>query len=108
MKRDWKSLFPLNHYDWLFENLPTFFSNLGFSCPSGLIVAHGDKCSTYRSAFEEAGIPFPHGVAIYLLSYCSPFSNEVRETENGWVDPEKWVIKNYSRFKEFLPPVLEG
>lgn len=34
----------------------------------------------YRAAF------------MYLLTYIPPFTQQVRETENGWVAPEDWVL----------------
>lgn len=34
----------------------------------------------YRSAF------------MYLLTYIPPFTQQVRETENGWVAPEDWAL----------------
>jgi len=73
----------------------------------GMITAHGDKCYGYRAEWDAAGIPFEHGVAIYLLTYCSPYSKESRETEEGWVDPWRWVIANYERFKPHLPPAFK-
>jgi hypothetical protein len=98
---------PLNHYDWLKEHFVEFLTNIGFAdaryC-GGMIVAHGDKCSQYRERWNAVGIPFEHGVAIYLLTYLSPYSKESRETANGWVDPYKWVIDAYPRFVSFLPP----
>lgn len=70
----------------------------------GIIVAHGDKCYGYRDIWNAEGIPFAHGVAMYLLTYCYPFDHEVRQTEErGWVDPYKWVIENYPRYKDLLP-----
>ena len=90
-----------NHYAWLEQNLPDFFKHCGvsFKDNAGIIAAHGDKCSSYRNRWERHNIPFYKGVAIYLLSYCKPYSNEVRNTKNGWVDPCTWVIKNWEKFK---------
>jgi hypothetical protein len=88
----------VNHYDWLEKHLPAFFAKLEIPYPRGIIVAHGDKCSSYKAQFERAGIPFEKGVALYLLTYCSPFSKESRETANGWVAPVDWIIANKDRF----------
>lgn len=99
-----------SHYDWLRENLISFLQAVGFEDAKycqGLIVAHGDKCYCDRDKWEDEGIPFEHGVAIYLLTYLSPWQKEVRETKNGWVDPCKWVTDKYSYFKQFLPPAYE-
>lgn len=101
----------VNHYKYCEKHLATFLSSLGINIDySGLIGAHGDKCYSYRSEWEESGIPFPHGVAIYLLSGIRPYSKEVRQTENGWVAPDDWVLENYEGghgFKNHLPPVDE-
>ena len=94
-----------SHYYWLEQNLQTFFSRLGIKEENGIISAHGDKCYSYQDKWEKAGIPFPHGVAIYLLSYLRPYDTEVRETKNGWVKVEDWVIVNYPKFKPHLPSV---
>lgn len=97
----------MSHYDWLNQNFELFCKSAGVDDDEhrGLIGAHGDKCYGYRHAWEDAGIPFEHGVAIFLLTYVNPYGKEVRETENGWVNVMQWVLDNYSRFKPFLPPV---
>ena len=98
----------MSHYDYLDEHLPAFFEAVGVAWEgnAGIVLAHGDKCYTYHYEWEEAGIPFAHGLAIYLLSYCYPYSQEVRETpDGGWVPPKDWVRANYDRFKAHLPQV---
>ena len=97
----------MSHYHWLEKHLPKLFKDLGLNWENnkGIISCHGDKCYSYRSIFEKNNIPFEHGVAIYLLTYVSPFEKETRRTVNGWVDPCKWIINNYNRFKPFLPDV---
>lgn len=92
----------MNHYNWLNKNFNDFTNNLNLPNYQGLITAHGDKCYSYKDEWESHNIPFPHGVAIYLLTYVKPFSKEVRETNNGWVDPKQWVIDNYQKFKPLL------
>lgn len=98
---------PANHYDYLEAHLPEFFRaiGLGWEANAGIISAHGDKAYSYRYTWEELGIPFAHGVALYLLTYCYPFDLEVRQTEGGWVAPKDWVVDNYERFKYHLPEV---
>ena len=97
-----------NHYHWLERHFSTFTKALGLEYSlTGLISAHGDKCYSYRVRWENNGIPFFHGVAIYLLTYVFPYSKESRETDNGWVPPVIWVVDNYDRFKEFLPGIKE-
>ena len=96
-----------NHYDWLMEYLPTIFFRVGLDSDQarGAISAHGDKAYMYRDVWESKGIPFEHGVALYILSYFKPFSKEVREVEEEWVDPCIWVYENYSRFERFIPSI---
>ena len=98
----------MNHYKWLEKHLPGFFEKLGvsFDMNAGIIGAHGDKCYCYRTSWEEAGIHFCHGVAMYLLTYVRPFAQEVRDTTGGWVDPAKWVIENKDRFLPLLDPIV--
>jgi len=100
----------VNHYKWLDKHFFTFLKNIGGndSFCGGIVSAHGDKFYGYKGAWEDAGIQFPHGVAICLLTYLNPWCDEVQETPNGWVDAYQWVIDNYSRFKDMLPPVDEN
>ncbi len=97
-----------NHYTWLDSHFDQFLDNMkhprhGESF-NGMIVAHGDKCYGYKPDWAQVGIPFEHGVAMYLLTYLHPWSSEVRETKDRWVDPWVWVIENYSGFSAYLPP----
>lgn len=101
-----------DHYDYLMQHFVTFYQKLcqveGLPVNSGindgLIIAHGDKCYQYREEWAEGGLSFEHGVAIYLLSFISPWSSEVRETPQGWVKVAKWVVLNARRFLPHLPP----
>ena len=97
------------YYSYLEANLPAFFeaNGINWNHQRGIIVAHGDKGDGYKCRWESAGIPFAHAMCIYLLGYCQPFSSEVRETRNGWVDPCQWVIDNAHRFIHQLPPIPE-
>lgn len=98
-------LFGPGHYDYLEANLMSFFKLVGIDTSphnNGMIVAHGDKAYGFKYDWNQAEIPFERGVAIYLLSYCSPFNTESRETENGWVDVGDWVRDNYERFEPYL------
>lgn len=98
---------PENHYEYCERILPGLFQNLGISYADnggrGIIVAHGDKCYGYKDDLEDKGIPFNHTAAIYLLTYCRPYSQQVRSTAAGWVDPKEWIIRNYNQFKPHLP-----
>jgi hypothetical protein len=47
--------------------------------------AEGDKCYCYRFMWEEAGIPFWQGVAVYYLTKMKPYSDECRDVYDvGW------------------------
>lgn len=97
-----------NHYDWLDVHLWDFLKQCEVNPDwhAGIISAHGDKAYSYQTPWEKAGVPFYHGVAIFLLSYCAPYADEVRETKDkGWVDVCQWVIDNYARFKDKLGPI---
>jgi len=95
---------PFSHYEYLETHLMDFFNVVGVEHPSkSIICSHGDKAYSYTRKWENVGIPFHKGLAIYLLTYVSPFEKEVRETDNGWVDPCQWVIDNKDRFLPLLP-----
>jgi hypothetical protein len=102
----------INQYTWLDANLETFFDRLQVKpvyykgCIQGIISCDGDKCEQYKYAWEDAGVPYVHGCAIYMLTKIAPFSDEVRygmKTDGKFVSPSDWVINNYQRFIEFLP-----
>lgn len=94
-----------NHYTYLERVLPDFFGAVGLTWEhyAGIIGAHGDKCYSYRSQIELAGMTFGQGVALYMLTYCEPFASESRQTESGWVDPIDWIVENKDRFLPLLP-----
>ncbi len=96
-----------SHYNWLDKNFWKFLENLDHgnlrNWNGGIITAHGDKCYGYRLVWKRNHIPFAHGVALYLLTYMKPWSDEVRESDEGWVDPSSWVITNYKKFIDKLP-----
>ncbi len=98
-----------NHYEWLEQNLQTAFAALGINHNNGIISAHGDKCYTYQDKWSKAGIPFNHGVVLYLLTYISPWSESCRTVKNAntgikWISPCDWVIDMYPQLKDKLPP----
>lgn len=102
-----------SHYKWLDVHLPKFFEDCkvrgGWDWNVGIVTAHGDKFYSYRSDFEKAGLHFAHGCAIGLLTYCYPYSTEVRDTHAGWVPVLDWVLEQHKsgRFAKFLIPVDE-
>lgn len=96
-----------NHYKWLENNLPSFFESVGLNPDHaiGSISASGDKCYSHSYIFEKNGLHFYHGVSIYLILGFTPFSEQVRNTENGWVDPFQWIIDNKDQFISILPKI---
>ncbi len=109
----------MNHYEWLEKHFPKFITDIGLQWGNwpneGIYSAHGDKFYSYRGQFEDAGIHFYHGVAIGLLTYIKPYSNESREIPNtgGWIDgkyvkptfikPIDWILANKDKFLKYLP-----
>ena len=69
-------------------------ANLQFD-PDQISVAHGDKCYGYRDEWENKDIDFRIGALLYLMTHMLPYCTHVRETDDGWVDPGKWVIDFY-------------
>lgn len=104
----------VNHYKYCDKHLPAFFKAAGIDFEkgyAGVVAAHGDKCYQYKDEWEENGIPFPHGVAIYLIGSTHKFGKELRQTDNGWIAPDDWVIANYEsghKFKNILPAIDEN
>jgi hypothetical protein len=103
-----------NHYRWLDNHFPAFVKKLeeahhypDYGDVRGLISAHGDKCYCYKSRWEKAGLHFYHGVAIFLLTYLNPWSDEVCETKDGCVDTCDWILSNRDKFLPFLDKVEE-
>lgn len=97
-----------NHYKFI-EYVGTYIQEmlkLQYN-PNDLSVAHGDKCYGYRDEWENAGVPFNHGALIYLFTRMSPYSSQVRETENGWVDVGQWVIDFYKTNPLFINSINE-
>lgn len=97
----------MSHYEWLEKNLPAFLEKNGFNpeYASSLIQAHGDKCYSVETYFKRNGLHFYHGVAMYLLLSFEPYASQVRQTENGWVDPFEWIVENKDRFAHMLPEI---
>lgn len=96
----------VNHYKWLEKYLPTFWKavfdkSLEESGCAGIISAHGDKGYQYKSDWEDAGIPFPHGMAIYFMTYTEKMDRPKHESC-------EWVIENYRYYSDLLPHVDEN
>ena len=86
-----------SHYDYLDEMLNPFWMEVFGETEArmfcgGMVSAHGDKAYSYRSDWDDHGIPFHHGVLLFLLTYTK---------ERGETPKHKsceWVIENYARY----------
>jgi len=93
--------------NFLDKHLANFFRSAGVEYNES-ILDKAKEGTQFKAKWRDAGVPYEHGVAIYLLTYVEPYSTEVRVTPQGWVAPEDWVVKNYfGRFKGKLLPVGE-
>ena len=70
-----------------------------------LITVDDDKVYGYKTLWKKAGIHFYHGALLYLLTKAKPYCDESRMILNGFIVPYQWVINNYNKFKDYLPPV---
>lgn len=94
----------MSHYKWLDDHLEAFWINVfgkGLSATGcgGIISAHGDKVYQYKKYWEESGVPFYHGAAIYLLTYTKELGETPKHLSN------QWVVDNYQRYKSLLPSI---
>ena len=64
-----------------------------------IIVCDSDKCTQYKNVWEKHGIPYEHGVMIYLITKMKPYSDEARKT----ISADEFVIQYYEKFKVFMP-----
>lgn len=93
----------VGHYKWLDKHLDSFWQavfgkSLNDTLCAGIVSAHGDKGYGYMRTWAEAGICFPHGMAIYLLTYTDEMDEEKFHSK-------EWVIKNFPRYRELLPNI---
>ena len=91
-----------NHYNYLDDHLDLFWikvfgRNLDDSWCGGIISAHGDKGRGYSWKWENAGIPFNHGMMLFMLSYTKIMDKPKHHTG-------QWVVDNYSKY---LPIIQE-
>ena len=94
----------LNHYQFIDKYGGIFSKRLGLRYSiSNLSSAHGDKAYCYRSKWTENGIPFNHGVCIFLMSYMREYDDvEVGNTPNGYIPVVDWVIKKYKEIQSIF------
>lgn len=89
-----------NHYNYLDDHLDKFWvrvfgKNLSDTWNGGIISAHGDKGYGYRAAWKNAGIPFNHGMMLYMLTYTKVMDEEKHKSKD-------WVIAQYPKYKDIL------
>ena len=90
-------------YEKLNKDFQIFLKNIGkenqVSYAESIIICDSDKCMQYREIWEKHGIPFDHGVMIYLITKMKPYCEEARKT----ISASDFVIKYYEQFKVFIP-----
>lgn len=97
-----------NHYDYLDQHLIPFSAKTkAEGMTNNLITAHGDKAYGYKDQWEQHGIPFNHGVLLFILTYTWPYAAQVRDGARGlkpqaWVKPNDWVCEHYKEFKNLI------
>ena len=64
-----------------------------------IITCDADKCTQYSDIWERNGIPYEHGIMIYLITKMKPYCDEARVT----ISASDFVIKHYDEFKKFIP-----
>jgi hypothetical protein len=90
-----------SHYDYCDAVLNDFWMEV-FGMTSeqmwcgGIVGAHGDKAYGYKDKWNEAGIPFEHGVMLFLLSYTREYGDRPKH------ESHQWVIENYPKYKPKL------
>ncbi len=96
-----------SHYEYLDANLNSFWKGVfGKSLEQmycdGISAAHGDKCYQYQHTWQEHGIHFYHGCALYMLTYTDLLGDWPKHQSC------QWVIDNYDKYKQHLAPVFDS
>lgn len=91
-----------NHRDWIEFVMPVVAERLGINpvLVKGMEVSDGDKTEQYRDRWESAGLDYRIAAVVYCFSKVPPYSQTCRQTQNGFVEPVRWVIDNYKLFYE--------
>jgi hypothetical protein len=98
--RQTKELSYESHYNYLDVMLQPFWKLVFDKTPdqtncAGIVGAHGDKCYSYKSNWEEFKIPFHRGALLYLLTYTSLMNRPKSESC-------QWVIENYTFYEKLI------
>lgn len=93
----------VNHYKWLDKHLNQFWidvfgKSLNDLFCGGIVSAHGDKGRGYMRKWQESGIPFVHGMALFMLTYTNIMDEEKHKSC-------EWVINNYEKYSKHLPDI---
>lgn len=91
-----------SHYDYLNDHGKKFSDMLGVENITNMVLVSSTRRQMYgyKTDWEKAEVPFNKGVMIYLLTRQQPYSSQVRDTPNGWVDTGEWVVKMYNSDNE--------
>lgn len=95
----------INHYYFLDKHLEAFFAavlkpdDIPFN-PLSFVSSHGDKGRGAAMATRNAGIPFPHMMLMFMLTY-TPYC----KADFGKVRMEKWIIDEYPKLKHLMPEI---
>ncbi len=95
----------ISHYKYLDKHLNDFFiAVLGESLDQlgmgGIVSAHGDKGRGAAMRTRKAGIPFPHMMMLFMLTYTDYCKADWRE-----IRMEDWIVEEYKKHKDKLPEI---
>lgn len=89
-----------SHYDYMDEVLPLFWprvfgKTLEATGCCGIVGAHGDKAYQYRDQWKALGVPFYHGVLLYMLTYTSQQTRPKHQSD--WS-----VVEFYHTYRDLI------
>lgn len=95
----------VNHYKYLDKYFPDFFfavtgRTLEQEGMTGIVTADGDKGRGAAMKTRKAGIPYPHMMMLYLLSY-----SDYCKADFGQHRIEEWIIEEYQSLGKLMPEV---
>jgi hypothetical protein len=91
-----------SHYAYIEKHGAWFSEQLVVDDINSILVAHGDKSRQYEDIFKTLNVSSNKGAMVYLLSFLKPYSNEVRDTNHGWISVESWLIFALTQKPEIL------
>lgn len=95
----------VDHYKFLDKHLNDFFvSVLGKSLNElgmgGIVSAHGDKGRGAAIRTRKEGVPFPHMMMLFMLTYTDYCNADWRD-----IRMEDWIISEYKKLKNKMPEI---